>query len=150
LISSLLSTDLLGLLGGLRTANAATHRVTHSLADHLGPKAVEPMGPKQMGPATQRVAHSFADHLGPKAEGPKQLDAATHRATHSFADHLGSKAEGPKQLDAATHRFAHSVADHLGPKAVGRMGPKQIGPQRMELQKMGPNHNLRRALRNRA
>ncbi|KAJ5981416.1 hypothetical protein N7522_013837 [Penicillium canescens] len=123
LISSILSTDLLGLLGGLRTANAATHRVTHNLADHLGPKAVGHMGPKQMGPATQRVAHSFVDNLGPKAEGPKQLDAATHRVAHSVADNLGPKAEGPKQLDAATHRTTHSFADNLGPKAEG---PKQI------------------------
>ena len=195
LISSILGTDLLGLLGGLRTANAATHRVTHSLADHLGPKAVGPMGPaaqrvahgladnlgpkaegpkeldaathrltgsladhlgpkakgpKQIGAATHRANHNSADNLGPKAEGPNELDAATHRLTGSLADNLGPKAEGPNELDAATHRLTGSLADHLGPKAVGRMGPKQIGPKRMELQKMGPNHNLRRALRNRA
>jgi hypothetical protein len=61
---------------------------------------------------------------------------------------------GLRKANTATHRVTHSLASHLNPKAMGRMGPKldlhQMGPQRNGPKKMGPNSNLRRALRNRA
>ncbi|KAJ5775137.1 uncharacterized protein N7511_000148 [Penicillium nucicola] len=128
LVSSILGNDLLGLLGGLRTANTATHRVTHSLTNKTDPKAMGPAAPKvAMHKPDPQVAMQKAD---PKVQMPQmgpKLDM------HNMGPKLDLKHIGPNMKE-------------MGPKLdLNKMGPQDNGPKQM-----GPNaNNLRRALRNR-